>query len=203
MYRIPLQMNLQFRLYTIAIILLLLASCAHEKKSLTDITEVRRLSYQALVSNDIIKKRNAANIESLIGIKRIIRKPVSGEDVLLVTDIKETIIIENLVKKNEVGQYLQRGASNGPNESIHAIGPGENIGFDIPFRGNESGLIMISTISVNLELSVVDTKNQLNCKDKITNGVAFCRLLPIEDANFNIQISNLNNDRAVFTLLSN
>lgn len=196
-------MKLQFRLYIIAIILLLLASCAHEKKSLTDITEVRRFSYQALLSDDIVKKRNAANLESQIGIKRSIRRPISGEDILRASDVKETIIIENLVSENEVEEFLQRGANNGPSESIHAVGPNKKMVFVIPFRGNESGLIMISAVSAKLKLSVADNKNQLNCEDKITNGVAFCRLLPIEDTNFNIQIVNLNNKRAAFTLLTN
>ncbi len=203
MYRIPVQMNLLFRLYTIIIFSLLLASCAHEKKSLTDITDVRRLSYQAILSDDIDKKRNAANLESQIGIKRSIRRPISGEDILSGDDVKETIIIENLVSENEVEQYLQRGANNGPSESIHAVGPNKKMVFNIPFRGNESGLVMISAVSAKLKLSVADNKNQINCEDKITNGVAFCRLLPTKQTQFIIQITNLNDKRAVFNLLTN
>lgn len=198
MYRISVRINI----FISIIILSSLGGCVHQNVAL-DIGELRRNSYLAIISDDEVKKRQAAQLETSVGIRRIIRKSISPGEALLSSDIKKAIILENLVSENEAGQYLNRGAKSGPSESIHAVSPEKEIIFNISFRGNQSGLIMISSISKDLKLSVIDNKNDLKCEDKIVNGVALCRLLPNMDSNFTIKIINLNKKRAVFTLLTN
>lgn len=197
-------------MFMCAAVMLSFASCA--PNPLPDIVDLRMKSISLLIGETRIAPSqtaisNAIGREYQVGIVRVIRRPISGDDIIGLDSARTLFLPEALNERfsDHPAETLsvERGAKTGPSESYHAVKPNSKLTFQVEYRGGQSALAMISSQSRSLRLQMSSEKKNWSCDDRAVRGVAFCQHFPDDDQNYFITIHNTNQSVAVFSLLTN
>lgn len=194
--------KLTMHLLGAAVCVLLLSGCA--SGGAVDMVHLRRASVSAFSGNDEASRVAAARREAAVPLQLVSRKPVAADEPLQVADLSQLVTAANLASPAAYADIdVFRGAKGGPSESYHALKAGGDVEFNIAFRGKQSALVLVTSATGDLELVVRNEAGQHRCADKLTRGVAFCRLRPAQDVTLRVAIHNTGKQRAVFSLLTN
>ncbi|AWW73297.1 hypothetical protein CD351_02520 [Erythrobacter sp. KY5] len=190
-----------------------LAACVSAPMPGVDIAELRRASIAALESESADRRLAAARREHALGIERVLRSEASGGVPITSQDVRGAVSPLNLAPRDNHDEFRERGSREGPRESLHALAAGGEARFQMPFRGGQSALVMISSPGHDLVLKVSAADEareaagageaQTSCRDRAARGVALCRLIPQTDLVLNIVVRNHHAERVSYTLLTN
>lgn len=190
------------RFLTTSLLLLALGGCVAAEQGV-DMVRLRRASVAALENGGDADRLAAAKREASLGISRIARPVLSGATAVQPDDLSGFVTPEGLVSSAQLDDLeIRRGSLAGPRESIHALPPGATARFSVGFRARQSALVLVTSMDAPLRLEVKGTGSP-TCIDTVRRGVAFCRMRPQKEANFDIFVTNPTAKRARFSLLNN
>jgi hypothetical protein len=84
-----------------------------------------------------------------------------------------------------------RGSMAGLSRSLHRLTTGQSAVFRIRFRAGEPALALVeASPAARLQFEVRDRAGAILCRDRMIEGVAFCRWSPAETAEFRLTLVN-------------